>query len=224
MELKYLIFTFLFYTNLSLGQGLYSKIPVTPTDSNKINEINKIMGKGDISSGFVFYDQHDLLLLKMGYVYNGYQGISVSLMKNKNIHEMGIPNSFIKRGPSIGFDLVFHNRNLTFSPTLSYEVCLLLVAIKNSILCYTDFKNTSIKYRPEIGLSLSEYVNIMYGYNIAITNKNFIPIKHNLSVSIGLCMFSKLYKGYKGYPGSITTILEYPYKPRPKIKHKFFNL
>ena len=49
---------------------------------------------------------------------------------------------------------------------------------------YTDFENSTVTFRPEIGLGLSIF-RIYYGYNFPIFNKNFRGInKHNFGVNI----------------------------------------
>ncbi|MDH6309144.1 hypothetical protein M2451_001715 [Dysgonomonas sp. PFB1-18] len=55
------------------------------------------------------------------------------------------------------------------------------LAFGGSLIYYTDFHNSSLRIRPEIGIGLDR-MKVTYGYNIALTNKNFNGInKHNIN-------------------------------------------
>jgi hypothetical protein len=48
-----------------------------------------------------------------------------------------------------------------------------------NLINYTDFQNNSIRFRPEFGLGFG-YFRMIYGYNFAITNKDFEGINSHL--------------------------------------------
>jgi hypothetical protein len=55
-----------------------------------------------------------------------------------------------------------------------------------NLINYTDFNENSLRFRPEIGMGFGVF-RIVYGYNLAITNKNFVGInKHNFGLNIML--------------------------------------
>ncbi len=56
------------------------------------------------------------------------------------------------------------------------------MALGFNIIYYTDLEESSLRIRPEIGLGFDRW-KVVYGYNIAITNKNFEGINTN---NIGL--------------------------------------
>lgn len=55
-----------------------------------------------------------------------------------------------------------------------------------NLIYYTDFENSSLRFRPETGIGYS-FFRVVYGYNLAITNSDFPGInKHNFGVNIFL--------------------------------------
>lgn len=53
-----------------------------------------------------------------------------------------------------------------------------------NIIYYTDFENSALRFRPEIGVGLSRF-KIVYGYNLLLTNKDFDKInKSNISLML----------------------------------------
>lgn len=57
-----------------------------------------------------------------------------------------------------------------------------------NLINYTDFESNTIRFRPEIGMGFSSF-RIVYGYNLAITNKDFDGINtHNFTLNIILKM------------------------------------
>ena len=53
-----------------------------------------------------------------------------------------------------------------------------------NIINYTDFRENSFCLRPEIGVGFGVF-RIVYGYNFAITNKDFEGInRHNFGLNI----------------------------------------
>lgn len=55
-----------------------------------------------------------------------------------------------------------------------------------NIINYTDFKENALRFRPEIGMGFGVF-RIVYGFNFAITNKEFEGVnKHNFGLNIML--------------------------------------
>ena len=53
-----------------------------------------------------------------------------------------------------------------------------------NLINYTNFTENSIRFRPEIGVGFNHF-RIVYGYNLALTNKNFEGInRHNFGLNI----------------------------------------
>lgn len=53
-----------------------------------------------------------------------------------------------------------------------------------NLIYYTDFDESSLRFRPEIGIGMGN-VKIVYGYNIPLTNKNFNRInKSNIGIAV----------------------------------------
>ncbi|MFA7615225.1 MAG: hypothetical protein WCY16_01420 [Weeksellaceae bacterium] len=53
-----------------------------------------------------------------------------------------------------------------------------ILGIGLNLIYYTDFDESSLRFRPEAGLAFGK-VKIFYGYNVALTNKNFEGINKN---------------------------------------------
>lgn len=53
-----------------------------------------------------------------------------------------------------------------------------------NLIYYTDFDNSALRFRPEIGIGLSRF-KIVYGHNISLTNKDFEKINKS---NIGLVL------------------------------------
>jgi hypothetical protein len=58
------------------------------------------------------------------------------------------------------------------------------MAMGLNMIWYTDFDNSSLRFRPEIGMGFDRF-KVVYGYNIALTNSSFQGINtHNASVVV----------------------------------------
>jgi hypothetical protein len=56
------------------------------------------------------------------------------------------------------------------------------LSIGLNLLFYTDFVKGNLVFRPEAGVALP-FLKLVYGYNSALTNKNFAGVnKHNIGV------------------------------------------
>lgn len=56
------------------------------------------------------------------------------------------------------------------------------IALGTSIIYYTDFKNSNLYFRPEIGFGLMR-MKIVYGYNVRLTKNNLTGIpKSNIGI------------------------------------------
>ena len=83
----------------------------------------------------------------------------------------------------ISTEVMFHN-NLVVGPKLGGWVGggVSAFALGLNAIVYTDFEETSWRLRPELGCGL-DFFKIVYGYNYAITNKDFEGINnHNFSL------------------------------------------
>ncbi|NME72801.1 hypothetical protein [Flammeovirga aprica] len=68
-----------------------------------------------------------------------------------------------------------------------------------NIINYTNFKENSLRFRPEIGLGVSKF-RLVYGYNLAITNKEFKGInEHNFTMHIMFDLFKLKEEEYYRY-------------------------
>jgi hypothetical protein len=53
-----------------------------------------------------------------------------------------------------------------------------------NIINYTDFRENTLKFRPEVGLGFGN-IRMIYGYNFTILNKEFTGINtHNFTLNI----------------------------------------
>lgn len=59
-----------------------------------------------------------------------------------------------------------------------------------NLICYTDFDEAALRFRPEIGIGLSRF-KIGYGYNLSLTNKNFEKVNKS---NIGMVILFELKK------------------------------
>ena len=64
-----------------------------------------------------------------------------------------------------------------------------------NLVNYTDFQNNSIRFRPEVGFGFG-YFRMIYGYNFAITNKDFQGINEHL-FGINIMLDIKEVDGFK---------------------------
>ena len=52
-----------------------------------------------------------------------------------------------------------------------------------NLIHYTDFEESTLRFRPEAGIGFGSF-RAVYGYNLAITNKDFTSInKHNFGIN-----------------------------------------
>ncbi|MBL7807729.1 MAG: hypothetical protein JNN28_07945 [Saprospiraceae bacterium] len=54
-----------------------------------------------------------------------------------------------------------------------------IMALGINLIYYTDFEQSSLRLRPEIGIGLGRF-KVFYGYNIPITNRDFEGINRNV--------------------------------------------
>lgn len=73
-------------------------------------------------------------------------------------------------------------------PMIGYELNLLILQLKGTILSQHDFKTeNNLILRPEIGLTLIGMVSLDYGFNWTVLNNNHNLLgKHQLSLSCNL--------------------------------------
>lgn len=58
------------------------------------------------------------------------------------------------------------------------------LAVGANLIYYTDFEQSSLRIRPEIGLGFGRW-KVVYGYNIPLTNKDFDGV-NNSNIGIAL--------------------------------------
>lgn len=79
------------------------------------------------------------------------------------------------------------------APKLFYEGYLTLILVRAGLIDYTDFRNSSIKFRPEIGISFDGTLSVTYGYNFALTHKDFFPLQNSLNLQYNIFIGKRKY-------------------------------
>jgi hypothetical protein len=117
---------------------------------------------------------------KVGYSYSSFHSVEIGIQW---LHLIGsYCDHFGTSGFTAGNEFVF-DKGLIFGPKLSYEAHFLFLGTRLNSTYYTsNFREGSLKIRPEIGISLLGYFNIFYGYTFNITNQNYYYQKHSISV------------------------------------------
>ena len=64
------------------------------------------------------------------------------------------------------------NNNFLFAPKATYTFNFLLLDASLSIINYNYLNNHSLYVKPQIGATLLGYVDLVYGYNIPIVDRN----------------------------------------------------
>jgi hypothetical protein len=205
--------------SLLQAQSIITDVPLTKKDTDNIRTI---LGRKEIR-GEVYDSQHDILLFKIGYTTNIYSGIDIGFLLNKQLKERGPAMSLSKRGPAIGSEFIFKSSDLLIAPKLSYDIYFwALLALRQNLIYYTDLKGASaFRYRVDLGLSLVGYFNLLYGFNINLTEHQFTYFNHIFTISAALSLLSKRMKIYKDHGDKPTYVLEYPYSGSLKKKHRW---
>jgi hypothetical protein len=136
------------------------------------------------SQEYVTYRGNKFLFLSVGYHLNTYHAGECRLI-------WGAGGLGYLVGFSAGSEFVFKPKDFTFAPKIAYEFQMLFLGARLNMLYYTNSRGNSLKFRPEAGLSFFGLGHIFYGYNITITNKDFVPVRHHFTVGINLPVAEK---------------------------------
>jgi len=200
--------------------GIFVNAQLTKDDSLKI-----IADGYDPNRIYVFDSaQHDILLLKISFIRNQYNAIEIGILNNGEKKSVGAWQG--RGGFNFGAEICFSKNNHYIAPKISLELYPLILASRINLLYYYDLHgNYSLKLRPEIGFGEISYWYVMYGYNLSLLNKDVLPIRHNLTVGVSICIFSKLYKGYRDQYGDFMShiILKYPLELKGKRKRRIWR-
>jgi hypothetical protein len=71
-------------------------------------------------------------------------------------------------GPRLGFEFNFDPNNFIIAPKIGYEVSVALALIRLNVIKYFTKNDNEFRLLPEIGLCWRSYVNLTYGYSIAL--------------------------------------------------------
>ncbi len=159
---------FLFIAVISFGQII---------DSTGNNASEYIKGDTNLSLliGYNFWKYH-----------YGELGFAVSRL-DKEDHHVGGFNIYLSSEIKI-------DRDLLIGPKAGIWLSNSIGGIGLNLICYSDLEQTAWRFRPEYGLGMTRF-KLVYGYNIALTNKDFKEVnKSNISLNI-LVSFLKIKKG-----------------------------
>lgn len=114
--------------------------------------------------GYDFWDNHFVEL-----------GLAHNQLDMQGHHAFGF-NYFFSTELKIDNDIVLGPKvGLWFSNAIGMGL---------NLIYYTDFDNSALRFRPEIGIGLSRF-KIVYGYNISLTNKDFEKVnKSNIGLMV----------------------------------------
>jgi hypothetical protein len=126
------------------------------------------------------YSGYTFLFTNIAYNLNTYNSLELRMIYGVSAGGYGL------LGLSAGSEFIFTPRELTFAPKIAAEIHILAVGMKLNTLYYINSKGNSLKIRPEIGVGLAGYFYILYGYSIAVTHKDFLPLKHHFTVGVNL--------------------------------------
>lgn len=114
--------------------------------------------------GYNFWNNHFLEL-----------GLAHNQLDMQGPHAFGF-NYFVSTEIKVGNDLLLGPKiGLWFANG---------IGIGLNVIYYTDLDSSSWRFRPEFGIGLSRF-KIVYGYNIALTNKDFEKVgKNNIGVMV----------------------------------------
>ncbi len=94
----------------------------------------------------------------------------------------------------LGTEFSFNKNDFVLGPKLSYEFILLVFNARANLTCYTNLKNTDLRFTPEIGISRFGLPSLYYGYNIPLQKNEFNCIsRHRVSIVFNLIPY--IWKG-----------------------------
>ena len=94
-------------------------------------------------------------------------------------------------GPTLGIGTSLQNNNSLFIGKIGYTYYDFgYFGTRLNAQYYTDFKNSQITFRPEIGFSAMGWFSVLYGYNIKLkTDDTFQVAGHMISISFNLSQY-----------------------------------
>lgn len=107
---------------------------------------------------------------------------------NNNTFEFGFASGH--RGYE-GYGIVYGNYHLTTEHSINadkyilgtkvgYKLSILFFDLTGQAIFYTDFKESNIAFRPEIGISYFGFIDLNYGYNYMPTSENLKQMQGHL--------------------------------------------
>lgn len=125
--------------------------------------------------------------LNIGAGYNGNPMLDIGIGYG---HTQTIRTKQIYSTLYLGSEFLFQEEETIIGPKFSlWSISFLgIISSGYNLIYYTDFKEGSFQFRPEIGLGYKG-VKLSYGYNIPISNKHFGGISRN---SISIALFLRL--------------------------------
>jgi hypothetical protein len=84
-------------------------------------------------------------------------------------------------------EMIIRDNHFVAGPKVGYEFTVGLLGLASDFTYYTDGHIGSPVLTPKMGLSIYGFVNVLYGYNILLSNDTFNYIsKTRLSISVNL--------------------------------------
>ncbi|WP_299098407.1 hypothetical protein [uncultured Winogradskyella sp.] len=91
-------------------------------------------------------------------------------------------------GFRLGFESNFlTNENFTIAPKIGYEISPMFFTMRLSAVNYFQNGNSEFRVLPELGFSLGGWVNLTYGYGIALKDENLKNVSnHRVALTFNL--------------------------------------
>jgi hypothetical protein len=140
------------------------------TDTIKNKEtINEDKAHFILSGGLSYQKQ---FVGELGVIY-GYSGLG----------DMCNPSGLI--GLKLASEFNFTSNNFFIAPKIGGQIDFYILGARLNIIDYTNFNYHDFKFTPEIGLSLTGFVDLFYGYNFSLTEKRIHDIgTHRVTLTI----------------------------------------
>lgn len=93
-------------------------------------------------------------------------------------------------GPFLSAGLSTNKKDIYLTPRVGFDFHYFLFGSRISFSNYTNFKQSQYYLLPEVGISIIGIFNVLYGYNIKISNdENFEPDRHKISITLTLPVY-----------------------------------
>jgi hypothetical protein len=94
------------------------------------------------------------------------------------------------KGPFIGAGVRFVENDSRFFSRVGYAYYYGFFGARAQVCHYTNFSEQQFVFRPELGVSLLSWINLLYGYNFSLASQNQLMIQgHSLSLSIHMSSY-----------------------------------